>query len=378
MAIEPIKIFQGGDTALAGIFQNGNATITGILDRAVQIGRDISNKQMRQEEDMLSLRQQETALAQRRAENLNQDWEDVFRFAENRRQFDTKFDRATMEDERDFAANRSDTAWSQRRTAEQDMLRSQQWQQQFGLQQASANREARRLSLAEDRVGKQDQFDKDLLSVKPEQRAGLMGVVDRVRGFFGGETQAESPSVIEAQRQAAVRQGDAATAARLSRQLDALAEKKAGQLTAYQQAQQERYEKLLLFRQQQAEASTVKKDEAAAAKAQEQEIADMIQSDSEAWPSRAADKQAAASKYGKSTAEQNRFKADMIQARREDSDRVRFERDLALQAKSADEYANFLKGVGATPAALAKRREFWHKVRGSDPTALVNEYYGAH
>lgn len=363
MAIDPIKIFQGGESSLANIFQSGSASITSILDKAVQIGRDISNKQMRQEEDLLSIRQQETALQQRRAENLSQDWEDVFRFAENKRQFDTKFDQSVLSDQRDFAANRQDTAWTQQRTAEQDILRGEQWNKQFGLQESSAQRENRRLSLAEDRVNRQDTFDQNMLKVKPEQRSGLMGIVDTVASVFGGGQQ-ESPGVLAAKRDAAVRQGDAATAASLTRQLDAIDARKEGQLTTAQRLQQQRYEQSATARQKKLDDATAAADEAKSAKERQKQLEDAVL-DREAFPGRAADLKAnAEALYGKAFAQNPKYIAQLSEAENIDKNRLAQETVWAKAEKSADDYANLLKGPGATPAALERRRRFWRTVNG--------------
>lgn len=81
MALSPIKMFQSDQSSLAQILQGGNQTITSIMDKAIQIGRDMSNKQLSQERDLLAMRQQETNLMQRRAENTQQDIEDSRRFA---------------------------------------------------------------------------------------------------------------------------------------------------------------------------------------------------------------------------------------------------------------------------------------------------------
>lgn len=74
-------MFQSDQSSLAQILQGGNQTITSIMDKAIQIGRDMSNKQLSQERDLLAMRQQETNLMQRRAENTQQDIEDSRRFA---------------------------------------------------------------------------------------------------------------------------------------------------------------------------------------------------------------------------------------------------------------------------------------------------------
>lgn len=379
MPIDPIKIFQGGESSIAGILQGGNSTITSILDKAVQIGRDISNKQMRQEEDMLSMRQQETALQQRRAENLSQDWEDVFRFTENRRQFDTKFDRATMEDERNFAANRSDAAWSQQRAAEQDILRSEQWNKEFGLREGSAQREERRLGLAEDKLAKQDQFDRDLLASKPAQRSGLLGVVDRISSFFGKEPTV-SESEAAAKRDAAVRLGNAPAALKYTRQLDDISAAKENRLTPYQQAGLE-MRRQALDAQSAAKTEKANADEAERQQKERQKRLEETVSNPDAFPSQFAHVKATASTYGSDPAAQSNYAADLAQAREIDKNRLSYETDIAKASKTADEYANRLKGATATPEALERRRRFWREVMASGdsintPQKSLGEDYG--
>lgn len=364
MPIDPIKIFQGGESSIAGILQGGNSTITSILDKAVQIGRDISNKQMRQEEDMLSMRQQETALQQRRAENLSQDWEDVFRFTENRRQFDTKFDRATMEDERNFAANRSDAAWSQQRAAEQDILRSEQWNKEFGLREDSAQREERRLGLAEDKITKQERFDRDLLASQPAQRRGLLGVVDRVSSFFGKEPPV-SESEAAAKRDAAVRLGDAPAALKYTRQLDDISAAKENQLTTYQKESLE-MRRQALEDQSAAKTEKANADEAARQQKERQQwLEDTVRNPS-AFPSQFAHVKSTASTYGSDPASQSNYAAELAQARDIDKNRLNHEAGIARESKTADEYANRLKGATVTPEVLDLRRRFWYEVKRSE------------
>lgn len=141
MAIEPIKIFQNNaDNSIAALFSGGTNVLTGILNNAVQVGRDISNKQLQQEQDLIGMRRQETALQQRRAENLQQDWEDVFRFSENRRQFDTKFSRGLFESDRAFGANRADQAWEQAYKEEALSEARRRADQTYALQAAQEKR----------------------------------------------------------------------------------------------------------------------------------------------------------------------------------------------------------------------------------------------
>lgn len=359
MPIDPIKIFQGGESSLAGILQGGNTAITGILDRAIQVGRDISNKQMQQEQDMLSMRQQETALQQRRAENLSQDWEDSFRFAENKRQFDTKFSQATMEDARDFAANRSDTAWNQQRIAEQDILRSDQWNSEFGLRQDAAAREERRLGLAEDRVARQDQFDQNILSTKPEQRTGLMGFVDRV---FGKGPQM-SASEIDLRRGAAIRQGDAAAALDLSRQADALRAQEDNRMTEHQRVREARYQQQMNDRRIAAQDKAKTAEKERADKERQKALEDMV-SNPDAFPSRYAHVKSTAHKYGSDAVSQSTYAADLARGQAIDKNRLQHEITVANESKTADEYARKL-GVsdGGNEQTFALRRAFWEAVR---------------
>ena len=91
MSLSPIQIFQQQQNPLAQILAGGNETITGIFDKAIQIGRDMSNKQLQQEQDMMSMRNAETNMAQRRAENLQQNNEDAIKFARGAFESDRKF-----------------------------------------------------------------------------------------------------------------------------------------------------------------------------------------------------------------------------------------------------------------------------------------------
>jgi hypothetical protein len=102
MALQPIQSFQGAESPIVSLLQAGNATITGILDRAIQQGAQMSDRRMRQEQDLLAMRQQETALAQRRAEGLTRDITDAQRSARRAYEVDRLFDRDVMEKDRSF------------------------------------------------------------------------------------------------------------------------------------------------------------------------------------------------------------------------------------------------------------------------------------
>lgn len=100
MALSPIKMFQSDQSSLAQILAGGNQTISGIMDRAIQIGRDMSNKQLAQERDLLAQRQQETALFQRRAENLQQNNEDAINFARRAFESDRRYGMEQQQEQR--------------------------------------------------------------------------------------------------------------------------------------------------------------------------------------------------------------------------------------------------------------------------------------
>ena len=122
MAIEPIQQFQSPTNSLLQVLQGGNQAITGILDRAIQIGRDMSDKRTRQEQDMAGMRLAETNLAQRRGEELSQNIEDAQRFAQNAYQF-----------EKNYAANREDRAAMEQRQSAQDVLQQSNADRNYGL-----------------------------------------------------------------------------------------------------------------------------------------------------------------------------------------------------------------------------------------------------
>jgi stress response protein YsnF len=114
MSLSPIQIFQQQQNPLAQILAGGNNTITGIFDRAIQIGRDMSNKQLQQEQDMMSMRNQETNLMQRRAENLQQNNEDAIKFA-----------RGAFESDRKFGVDQTQQAFQNERVTANDLFGQQ-------------------------------------------------------------------------------------------------------------------------------------------------------------------------------------------------------------------------------------------------------------
>lgn len=111
------------------ILQGGNQQIGSILDRAIQIGRDIANKRTQQEQDLAAMRNQETAMAQRRGENLQSVLDTQQKFGMEQ----DKFDFLKMDTQRKYDANRIDEAT---RAMEKDAAMQQQqaqFEQNYGL-----------------------------------------------------------------------------------------------------------------------------------------------------------------------------------------------------------------------------------------------------
>ena len=134
MALSPIKLFQSNESSLTQILQGGNQTISGIMDKAIQIGRDVSNKQLSQERDLISMRNQQTALQQRRAENLQQDMEDTRRFARGAFESDRRADLNERQEERVGAGQLFNQGIAERGAAVKEA--------DLGIRQAEAANEA--------------------------------------------------------------------------------------------------------------------------------------------------------------------------------------------------------------------------------------------
>lgn len=123
MAISSIQMFQNnGSNSIEGLLRAGPQAISEIMNQAIQIGRQMSDKQLSQEKDLLNMRQQENAMMQRRAENAQQLFTDTM-----------KFDRAVGQDNRDYAANRSDRAFDQNRQTANDLFSQRMQERRLGL-----------------------------------------------------------------------------------------------------------------------------------------------------------------------------------------------------------------------------------------------------
>jgi len=99
MPVNPIQLFQSGQSNFLSDYLNGATNVIGhIFDTAIQQGRDSVNNQMKQGSDMMSQRNFETNMAQRRGENLQQNNEDAQRNARNIFESDRKFDYVAGQD----------------------------------------------------------------------------------------------------------------------------------------------------------------------------------------------------------------------------------------------------------------------------------------
>lgn len=107
MAIEPISQFRSQDNSLQQILNGAQQTISGILNNAIQLGRDRVNNQMRQDEGLMQQRQFETGLAQRRADNLSSSIVNAQNTAQTNRDNDRKFNLLNQQNQ--FTQNRTTT-----------------------------------------------------------------------------------------------------------------------------------------------------------------------------------------------------------------------------------------------------------------------------
>ena len=391
MPIEPIKIFQdnGSGNVLANIFQGGQGVLTNILNNAVQIGRDISNKQLAQEQDLLGMRRQEQALAQRRGENLQQDWEDVFRFGENVRQFDTKFNRGVVENDRNYDANRSDAAWNQQRTAEQDILRADQWNKSYEVSKERTGLERDRLSYAQNKDTSERQnllnFARGDAGAAPTTSVKIgdpltMTTTDQP-SEFGTPTLMPSEDLLTPTKQvprAESLEEKAARAAILANQEAAalkagdptLAGQRAGESAAaavglYQGKAEAAQDRRLDYAEKKPETDANKRAENAA-KLKELDV--FVKGDMTAFPRHAVI-------IGKKLAEEEskdepnekyiaQLKAELVQSKERDSNVTEAEMAAVRSAPDEEAYVK-MHSTGVIPEAVKKvRREFYRKVMG--------------
>ncbi len=155
MPIAPIQQYQDPSNSLMQILQGGNQQIGSILDRAIQIGRDIANKRTQQEQDLAAMRNQETAMAQRRGENLQSVLETQRKFGMEQ----DKFDFLRMDTQRKYDANRTDEATRAAERAAAMGQQQSQFEQNYGLSErrvavdeATAKRQADAVAAEQQRL----------------------------------------------------------------------------------------------------------------------------------------------------------------------------------------------------------------------------------
>lgn len=115
-------MFQDSQSSLAQLLQGGNQTISGIMDQAISLGRRMSDKASAQERDLLGMRAQETALAQRRTENTQQNREDAQRFTRN-----------AFESDRRYATDTAQQIVQNNRQSTQDLFANNNSDRTYGL-----------------------------------------------------------------------------------------------------------------------------------------------------------------------------------------------------------------------------------------------------
>jgi hypothetical protein len=166
MAISPIQI-SNQSNSLVEILRGGSDVLTNIFDRAIQLGRDASDRRMRQEQDMMAMRQNETALAQRRTENLTRQIQDSQRFA-----------RSAFESDRRFNAEEERLGFERSYRDERDIIGDARYDEQFdyrtGRDEASDTFRERELGIRERSLASSETDDAEA----KQRRMEIIGLLD--------------------------------------------------------------------------------------------------------------------------------------------------------------------------------------------------------
>ena len=211
MSLSPIQIFQQQQNPLAQILAGGNETITGIFDKAIQIGRDMSNKQLQQEQDMMSMRNAETNMAQRRAENLQQNNEDAIKFA-----------RGAFESDRKFGVDQTQQAFQNERVTAQDLFSNQQSTERMGLAERGLNLQTDKFE------ADKAQAEQTRLDVLDSRQQAKDSYTNLVTGGSGKYTDPASGSEAQGLYSAAEKAGDSAGMSHFGKSVDTLKTKTTG------------------------------------------------------------------------------------------------------------------------------------------------------
>lgn len=375
MALSPIKLFQNDQTSLAQILQGDNQTISGIMDRAIQIGRDISNKQMQQEHDLIGMRQQQAALDQRRGEDLQQDYEDTRRFA-----------RGVFESDRRYGL---ETQAAERASA-RDLFSNKMEEKRFGLSE-------RGQKLGEDKFDytkAQDTAEAEAAEARARRTAAMFGVgtepdlpaaettpksplrqmgeavfgattvgrvANGISALFGeGREEAPDGSVLpprgsDRKLPAGVTPEAYAAAEETMRDPKASATDKRIAIDILRPETAESVTEETPAGRRAAESLEMRK-RAAAQKAEEDEIKGLV-----------ADTAAFVPQVPQAYAKEGATKVDLEMAEVFDKDRVASEIASAQNYSEEDDYVNF-KGMTLTPSQKEKRRKLWRYANRSGGT----------
>jgi DNA-binding transcriptional regulator/RsmH inhibitor MraZ len=198
MSLSPIQMFQNnGQNSITSLLQGGPNAVARIMDQAIQIGRQMSDKQLAQERDMMAMRQQETSLMQRRAENLQQGNENAMRFA-----------RSAFESDRRYTFDQQGRDFVQNRTTSQDLFSNEIADRGMDLREKEfeSDEEVRRKE-EQERVNAQTLFANKTASNAPIE--DIQGVTDedkyRARDMLSAD--AKDPRLTLDQRKEAVVRG---------------------------------------------------------------------------------------------------------------------------------------------------------------------------
>ncbi len=329
MAINPIQLFQTGNTDfLQNLYNNGTNVITGILDKAIAIGRDNVNNQQRMQSDLFAMRQNETNLAQRRAENLTKE----INGAQDRA-------RGVYENDRNFGAQQDQLGIQNSRAAANDLFSQGLQTENFALNAANTaadnSRADRQLSLSEQQVAseqaardKQSQFYRDLYAT-PTTDTNPVPPLLRPNA-----PASDSRGTLELKLQGAVKSQDANAARQIQGQLDALPADSFAKPPTRADARAE-------------ESLALRKSNAATA-AQEKEIAGVVADTGAFVPQEA-------------TLPEEATDAQKAAAKAYDKDRVNSELNSAKNY-TLTEYVDLVPNLSATQKA--KRQQLWEYANG--------------
>ena len=226
-------MFQDSQSSLAQLLQGGNQTISGIMDQAISLGRSMSDKASAQERNLLGMRAQETALAQRRVENTQQNREDAQRFTRN-----------AFESDRRYATDTAQQTIQNNRQSTQDLFANNSSDRNYALNVNERADRNTQQGIQNVRQGAQDLFANNSsnrsydLNVKERTDRNTQQGIQNVRQG-AQDTQAQTNFNTNLEENKAIRRDSAATRALERRRLDAQdAQRQSNSDRTYQLAQE--------------------------------------------------------------------------------------------------------------------------------------------